>query len=227
MFLCNIELLNTKLTMKRNYLSVLLSIFVFVMIHLFVSCQKNEHPSLIDFSSMSDEELLAYGRSVGAITIEEFNKEIELYFEQTNYFSNTGTEDEMQMKATAAIDHVAYGYDNYNPIADMENKKIILNDPSTGLPPGIYIAKPYMVMKSVAIPNGHLVAYLESPKCGYDPERIGASILGYKGSMSAGKWNMKSVAYMIKYNMIGQTINRFAPYQPSSFEWRYRTGTLN
>lgn len=211
--------------MKANHKNrILFFCLFFLSVTLFSSCKKK---NTIDFSTMTEEEIIAYGRKIGAITVDELNKQLEAVFLDNN-ITQKHLRDKHNMPQITTDNFSITGSDNFSTIKNFGKKKVIICDPTSEIPKGIYILTPVKALKNIAVNNGYYVEKLDSPLCGYDPGQIGKSVRGYEGSSSAGGWSMKSVVHRVDADIFG---NRYAysfyPQSPDKLVWNFSFQKLN
>ncbi len=198
-------------------------LLILTVVLSFVSCSKHPEPDIVepDYSQMTEEECIAYAHSNGAITIAEFNEIVKasLHLPTESDFIR------FQDRATPV--QSVTGYDSHYELTNTPSKKVWINDPGSGLPPGMYFANAHLVLKKIKCEADKLYTVADSPQCGYDPDEISIGTKrGYAGHMSSGYWKMQSIAYYIKQKLNGQAINRFYPLEPAYSVWNYKADTL-
>lgn len=198
-------------------------LFILTVVLSFASCSKHQEPNIVepDYSLMTEEEFIAYAHKNGAITIAEFNEIVK-----ASLHLPSGSDFFRSQDRALPIQSVT-GYDSHYELTNIPSKKVWINDPSSGLPPGMYFANAHMVLKKIKCEADKLYLAADSPQCGYDPDEINIGTnRGYAEHMSSGYWKMQSIAYYIKHNVNGQAINRLYPLEPAYFVWNYKASTL-
>ena len=179
-----------------------------------------------EISEMSDEELEAYAESIGAITMDSLMSWIKAYeaehpikeeVEHRNRLSELP-----QTRAQESEIIYVYGYSSKSdePIPPKNRKTIIRNSP-TGMADGVYFCNLYNVAKMVYLPEGALGVGLPSPNCGLDPNAIGGGSRGFSFSQTGNKFYMRTIGYVIEYDITGINWGRWDP-PLNSLEYRYK-----
>ena len=73
----------------------------------------------------------------------------------------------------------------------------------------------------VYLPEGALGVGLPSPNCGLDPNAIGGGSRGFSFSQTGNKFYMRTIGYVIEYDITGINWGRWDP-PLNSLEYRYK-----
>jgi hypothetical protein len=119
--------------------------------------------------------------------------------------------------------HIAYG----GEIELFQNNINVLLTAGNlaGVGTGIYVCDVYKVIKTVSLPSGNTGVTTESPNCGYAD--ASAQIRGVASFYQISTdFTMTSYVIHVKYNLIGQTYNKWDPCKPENVQFRYVYGNI-
>ena len=215
--------------MKKLFLC---TCFVCVISSLFYSCSNDEIVSSADNSTLSmsitsrDVSLDAAADDIDNTIIINTTEDFMAMFPPIRKndmgvipFSNANRE----YRLLQSGNFKRYKERGYTDYVSSGIKKVFFTEAGAavfGLHQGVYFAEFFTVKKIIKIPAGAYPVSIPNGCNGFSPNGKDME-LGYSGEILGSSFIMVSNVTCLRYNMIGQTFNRWRPVQMNELVWEY------